>query len=193
MAGKRVLVVVGHASGASYGLALAQAYAAEARQRGHEVRLMQLAQLRFDPLLHEGYRVVQPLEPDLQSAQEAIRWAGHLVFAFPVWWGGVPALMKGFLDRILLPGFAFRYEAGHRFPRQLLQGRSADLLVTMDTPPWYFRWGYGAPALKQMKRTVLEFCGVRPVRILSVGPVLDSSDARRAAWIGKARQMAARL
>ncbi|GAA3965624.1 NAD(P)H-dependent oxidoreductase [Allohahella marinimesophila] len=193
MIGKRILVVAGHPSSESFGCALAEAYLVEAEKNGHEVRMIRLDRLYFDPILHEGYRVVQALEPDLQSAQADMLWAEHLVFVYPVWWGSIPALMKGFLDRTLLPGFAFKYVPGKLFPQQLLKGRSAQLLVTMDTPPWYFRWAYGAPAIRQMKKTTLEFCGLRPVGTLAVGPVLNSSPERREVWLEKARLLAARV
>lgn len=87
MGSKRVLVVVSHPSDKSYGLALSEAYADAVRQAGHEIRLLRLDQLNFDPILHVGYRVAQPLEPDLQSAQEDILWADHLTFVYPIWWG----------------------------------------------------------------------------------------------------------
>lgn len=193
MSGRRVLVITGHPSDQTFGYALAEAYAEKVVEKGHEVRFLRLDQLKFDPILHGGYRTAQVLEPDLQAAQGSMLWADHLVFAYPVWWGSVPALMKGFVDRTFLPGFAFRYSTGNRFPLQLLKGRSAHLLVTMDTPPWYFRWGYGAPALRQMKKTTLAFCGIRPIRSLLVGPVLGSSQARRVVWLRKARTLAARL
>ncbi|MAM87847.1 MAG: NADPH:quinone reductase [unclassified Hahellaceae] len=192
MNSKRVLVVA-HPPSGSFGHALAEAYVAEAERKGHEVRVIRLDQLIFDPVLRKGYRMVQALEPDLQSSQADILWAEHLVFVYPVWWGSIPALMKGFLDRTFLPGFAFKYMPGKMFPKQLLKGRSAHLLITMDTPPWYFQWAYRAPAIHQMKKTTLEFCGVRPVRTLAVGPVLNSTAAKREAWLNKARRLAARI
>lgn len=191
--GKRILVILGHPAHDSLCKALAEAYAAAAGERGHEVELLRLGELDFDPMLHEGYARIQPLEPDLEHAQAAIARAEHLVFVFPVWWGSVPALLKGFLDRVLLPGFAFRYRDGALFPEQLLKGRSADLLVTMDTPPWYFRWIYRMPAIHQMRRTTLEFCGIRPVRTLMMGPVKDSAAPQWTRWLAQARALAARI
>lgn len=190
---KKVLLVLAHAHSGSYGAALGDAYAEGARAAGHEVEVLKLDALQFDPILREGYRRAQPLEPDLQAAQASIRRAEHLAFVYPIWWGSVPALLKGFIDRVFLPGFAFRYQEGQRFPQQLLAGKSADLLATMDTPPWYFRWFFRAPGLHQMRKTTLEFCGVRPVRTLSLGPVLGSSAAQRKAGLERARALAAGL
>ena len=190
IAPKRVLIILGHPSSDSFCAALAEAYAATARSEGHTVRELRLGQLDFDPILHEGYRQVQPLEADLLAAQEAISWAEHLVFAYPIWWGGAPALLKGFVDRVFLPGFAFKYRPGKAFPEQLLQGRTAHLLVTMDTPPWYFRWVYRMPGIHQLRKTTLEFCGVKPVRVASFGPLLGSTAPQRARWLAQAGTLA---
>ena len=189
---KRVLVVLGHPSNQSFPAALSSAYVASARAAGHDVQVLELGALDFDPVLRDGYQQVQPLEPDLQHAQSLIRWAEHLVFVFPIWWGGIPALMKGFLDRVLLPGFAFRYKRGSPFPEKLLAGRTAHLLVTLDTPPWYFRWFQHMPGLHQIRRTTLAFCGIRPQSTLTFGPVLDSTERRRQSWLEQARTLALR-
>ena len=188
--GKRVAVIVGHPAADSWCGALADSYAAAARAGGHEVRMVHLAQLDFDPSLHEGYRQIQALEPDLLAAQATVAWAEHVVIAYPIWWGSVPALLKGFLDRILLPGFAFKYRPGKAFPEQLLRGRSAQLLVSMDTPPWYFRWVYRMPGIVQLKKTTLEFCGIAPVKVAAFGPLIASSPAQRASWLVKAARLA---
>ena len=188
--GKRVAIIVGHPAADSWCRALADSYAAAARAGGHEVRMLQLAQLNFDPSLHEGYRQIQALEPDLLAAQGTVAWAEHVVIAYPIWWGSVPALLKGFLDRILLPGFAFKYRPGKAFPEQLLRGRSAQLLVSMDTPPWYFRWVYRMPGIVQLKKTTLEFCGIAPVKVAAFGPLIASSPAQRASWLVKAARLA---
>ena len=188
--GKRVAVIVGHPAADSWCGALAGSYAVAARAGGHEVRMVHLAQLDFDPSLHAGYRQIQALEPDLLAAQATVAWAEHVVIAYPIWWGSVPALLKGFLDRILLPGFAFKYRPGKAFPEQLLRGRSAQLLVSMDTPPWYFRWVYRMPGIVQLKKTTLEFCGIAPVKVAAFGPLISSSSAQRASWLVKAARLA---
>ena len=97
---QRILVILGHPSTTSFCSALADTYSHSAKIAGHEVRVLRLGDLVFDPILHNGYSEIQPLEPDLLSAQSDILWATHLTFVFPIWWGGIPALLKGFIDRI---------------------------------------------------------------------------------------------
>nr|WP_319527321.1 NAD(P)H-dependent oxidoreductase [Pseudomonas laurentiana] len=189
---KRILVVLGHPSSDSFCGALTDTYVKAASEAGHEVRLLNLPALDFDPVLHEGYKEIQALEPDLLEAQKQILWADHLTFVYPIWWGGIPALLKGFFDRVFLPGFAFKYRSGSAFPDKLLKGRTAHLLVTMDTPPWYYRWFYRMPGLHQMRKTTLEFCGIKPTRTLTFGPILGSKPAQRETWLAQTRAVASR-
>lgn len=189
---RRILIILGQPSSSSLCAALAQAYADAARQSGADVRLLQLGDMAFDPILHHGYQRIQPLEPDLQAAQADITWAQHLVWVYPIWWGGLPALLKGFLDRIFLPGFAFKYRPQSALWDRLLAGRSAELLVTMDSPPWYYRWVQRQPGHRQMKQTILEFSGIQPVRVHSFGPVIRSSEATCTRWIQRAHALGAR-
>ena len=185
---KRILVILGHPDGDRFCGAIANSCLEGARVAGNEVRQISLGDLSFDPVLHKGYARIQELEPDLVAAQEAITWAQHIVFVYPTWWGGMPALLKGFIDRVFLPGFAFRYREDSPFWDRLLTGRSAHLLVTMDTPPWYYRLVYRMPGHNQMKRTILEFSGIKPVAVSSFGPVKGSSQQQREKWLGKARE-----
>lgn len=77
----------------------------------------------------------QAFEDDIRKARALILWAEHLVFVYPTWWGTLPALLKGFLDRVLTPDFAFITCEGGTGYQGLLGGRSAQLITTMDTPP----------------------------------------------------------
>lgn len=185
---KRILVILGHPNSDSFCGALANAYVEGAKAAGNEVQLISVGDLSFDPVLHKGYNSIQALEPDLVAGQSAITWAQHIVFVYPIWWGAMPALLKGFIDRIFLPGFAFKYRDGSQFWDRLLSGRSAHLLVTMDTPPWYFRWVYRMPGHNQMKRTILEFSGIKPVAVSSFGPIKDSSSQKREKWLAQANE-----
>lgn len=185
---KRILVILGHPSDQSFCSSLAKSYIDGARKSGNEIKFISLGQLAFDPVLRSGYASTQSLEPDLQTAQTAISWAQHLVFVYPTWWGTMPALLKGFIDRVFLPGFAFKYREGSHLWDRLLSGRSAQLIVTMDSPPWYFRWISRMPGHNQMKRTVLGFCGIEPVVITSLGPVKGATLHQREKWLSQARR-----
>lgn len=189
---QRILVILGHPSAGSLCAGLAQSYIDGARAAGAEARLLALGQLAFDPRLHAGYQSEQALEPDLRAAQAQIAWAEHLVWVYPTWWGAMPALLKGFIDRVFLPGFAFQYRQGSSLWDRLLAGRSAELLVTMDSPPWYYRWVQHMPGHHQMKKAILEFSGIRPVRVHGFGPVRGADSARRARWLDRARALGLR-
>ncbi len=180
---KRILVILGHPDADSLSGAMAQRYIEGAQSSGAEVRLLKLGELRFDPILKLGYKEIQTLEPDLQEARKLITWAEHLVFVYPIWWGALPALLKGFIDRTFLPGFAFKYRKNSVWWDRLLKGRSARLITLMDTPPFYYRWFYRCPGHHQMKRTILEFCGITPVRISSFGPVRSADEPERQKWL----------
>ena len=186
---KRILVILGHPFKASLCGAFAEAYAEEALKVGHEVRMIRLGELQFDAVRRERD---QPLEPCLQAAQADILWAQHLVFVYPTWWGGLPSLLKGFFDRAFLAGFAFKYRVNSIWWDRLLSGRSAQLIVTMDTPPWYYRFFFKMPGHNQMRKTILGFCGIKPVAITNFGPIKRSTVEKRAQWIYKVRQLAAK-
>lgn len=190
--GKRILMVYGTPKAISFCHALAEAYAQGARGEGHVVRTLKLGELEFDPVLHYGYEQSQNLEHDLLEAQRQIHWAEHLVLVYPVWWGGVPALLSGFLDRVLMPGFAFKVHGRRHAANELLKGRTAELLATLDTSPRYFRWVYGAPAHRQMTRSVLAFCGIKVKRLTEFAPVQTSTEEQRQQWLHKAQQLGRR-
>ena len=189
---KRILVVLGQPDRKSYGGALAAAYADGARAAGAEVREIFLGEIRFNAAPLPGQLKPGEPEPDLAQSQQAISWAEHLVFVYPIWWGTIPALLKGFIERVFTPGFAVRYHENSPRWDKLLEGRSARLIVTLNTPSFVYRWVFGRPGHVTMKRTILQFCGVRPVRITEVGPIKGSTDEQRARWLGQARALGER-
>lgn len=189
----KILLINGHPDKESFCFALAQAYKQGAQRAGAEVREINVAELKFSPNLAWGYRKITELEEDLLLAQDSIKWAEHLVFVYPTWWGTMPALLKGFIDRTFLPGFAFKYRDDSPWWDRLLRGRSARMIVTMDAPVWFFRLVYGKPGHNAMKKMVLEFCGIKPVRITSFGSVKRSSVEQRAGWLEKVKQLGTAL
>ncbi|GBG12373.1 NADPH:quinone reductase [Paenibacillus agaridevorans] len=188
-----ILIINGHPDSASFNAALADAYATGALGSGAQVRRLNLAELAFNPILSFGYRKRTELEPDLIRAQELIRWAHHLVFVYPTWWGAMPALLKGFIDRVFLPGFAFKYRENSALWDKLLVGRTAHLLVTMDTPSWYNRLVYRNAGHIVMKKNILKFCGINPVRITELTPIKPSTPEQRAKWLKKAKTLGEKM
>ncbi len=135
-------------------------------------------------------RTEQTLEPDIRKAQELITWADHLVFVYPIWWGLMPALLKGFFDRVFLPDFAFKYQQGKTFPAQLLKGKTARLLVTADSPSFWYSLVMGRPNHIAIRRSILGFSGIKPIRIKTFGPVRNSSAEQRKKWLMQAAKAA---
>lgn len=190
------LIIDGHPTAGRLIGALLDHYAASLPP-GTTVERIAVRDLAFDPNLRHGYSADQSREPDLERVGAALDACDHLVVGFPLWWGGEPMLLKGLLDRILLPGFAFRYRRGSPFWDRLLVGRSADVIVTMDTPPWYLRLIYGDPVARRWRHQVLGFCGFHPIRIMRFGPTRRGGAARNiGTWrskLGKAAATAAGL
>ncbi|MBS1798061.1 MAG: NAD(P)H-dependent oxidoreductase [Acidobacteria bacterium] len=190
---KKILIILGHPDNDTFCGALAESYKKGALAAGAEIEEIRLADLDFNPVMHRGYKAIQELEPDLVRAQELIKWAEHLVFVYPTWWATMPALLKGFLDRVLLPGFAFKYRENSPFWDKYLTGRSARVITTMDAPAWYNFLVYGNANQKSMKRGVLQFCGVKPVKVTTIGGLRDSKPEMRAGWLGKIEKLGGKL
>ena len=186
---KKVVVILGHPDSNSFCGALFKAYQESAKRIGADVREIKIGELKFDPVLWKGYNDIQELEDDLLSAQQLIKWADHLVFIYPNWWGTMPAILKGFFDRAFLPNFAYKYRENSPFWDKLLTGHTAELLVTMDTPPMYYRWVWKRPGHNEMKKTILGFCGIKVTRISEFAPIRFSSSEQRAKWLKEASRL----
>ncbi|MEW6704770.1 MAG: NAD(P)H-dependent oxidoreductase [Pseudomonadota bacterium] len=195
MTTKRILLLQGHPDPGTPHLAhaLAQAYADGARSAGHELRTLAVNQLDF-PLLRSKHEWEHgPLPPALQPAQEALAWSQHVVLFFPLWLGGMPALVKGFLEQVMRPGFAIGTERDARgMPAKLLTGRSARVVVTMGMPAVVYRWYFRAHSLKALERNILGFVGISPIHETLIGLVEGMNDAQRARWLAKLRALGAK-
>ncbi len=189
MSSKKILIINGHPDSESYNKALFDAYSKGAVDAGHDVKTIEIRDLKFNPNLAFGYRKRTELEPDLLDAQSKLKWADHIVWVYPVWWGSVPAIMKGFIDRVLLPGFAFKKKEGSLFWDKFFTGKTSRLICTMDQPGWYYKLNYGSPSHKAMKKLTMNFIGVKTVKITTIGPVRLSKEEFRKNWLKKVEKL----
>jgi len=186
---KKILIINGHPDKESFCAALAEAYKKGAQNSGAEVKEIIVTDLQFNPNLQFGYRKRTELEPDLLEAREMIKWANHLVWVYPVWWASFPAILKGFIDRVFLPGFAFKKREGSLLWDKYLKGRSARIISTLDQPVWYYWLINRRPSYWAMKKNILNFCGITPVKATTIGPIRLSKQAFRQRWLERVERL----
>ena len=179
----KIAIIVGHPQNQTLCDGLAEAYERGAKGAGHEVKLFALSRLKFDPILRGGYRELQPLEPDLQAAYDWMAVSDHWVLVFPLWCGDMPALLKGFIERILQPELMRRRGTDQEMNWRIFPEKSARVIMTMGMPTLFYRFWYGANTIRLLKRNILHFIGVRPVRHSLYGMVAEVSTDKRLAWL----------
>jgi len=186
---KNILIINGHPDKESFSYGISSSYKLGAINSNAVVKEINIAELKFNPNLEFGYRKRTELEPDLLDAQEKIKWAEHLVWVYPVWWGSVPAIMKGFIDRVFLPGFAFKKKENSVWWDKYLTGKTARLICTLDQPAWYYKLVYGSPSHKAMKKLTMQFVGIKKVKITTIGPMRLSKEEFRNKWLLKIQNL----
>lgn len=183
---KNVLIINGHPNEESLCSSLAQKYYEGATKNSKTCELVNLHELNFNPVLQYGYQKRTELEPDLLNTWEKIKKADHIVWVYPNWWGTYPALLKGFIDRLFLPGFAFKkYDDSIKWGK-LLKGKTAHLMVTMDSPGFFYRLFLKSPGHNSMKRSILSFCGIKTTKTTNFRIVKTSTQQKREKWLEQA-------
>lgn len=190
---KKIFIWIAHPASNSLCKGLADAYQKAAQQQGTEVRVMNLADMAFDMDDFAGYNGKMPaLEPDLVAWQENIAWADHLLFVHPYWWGAMPAKAKLVLDRALTSGFGYKYHKKGMGWDKLLTGKTADVIITSDTPPLIDTLIYWRPGRRVMKNQVLGFCGIKVKTVKQFGSVKLANDKKISGWLKHAGKMGAK-
>jgi putative NADPH-quinone reductase len=186
---RRIAIIQGHpdAQARHFGHALADEYAKGCEDGGHEVRRLEVARLEF-PFLRTKEEFEQGTPSDsIKQAQDAIKWADHLVIIYPLWLGSMPALLKAFLEQVFRPGFAFEYQKSGGMAKKLLTGKSARIVVTMGMPAFVYRWVFGAHSLKSLQRNTLWFCGIGPIKATLIGSIEGMNEKQRMGWLDEMR------
>ncbi|WP_373636907.1 NAD(P)H-dependent oxidoreductase [Yoonia sp. BS5-3] len=187
MAQKRILILNGHPGQTSLSRQFAESYAKAAQQAGAEIRTHHLSEMQFDMDMGSGnYSQTKPLEPQLDRFMADLEWANHFVLTTPMWWGGLPAKLKGLFDRALLPGRAFDTRVTKMgMPTPMLTGKTGHVIMTSDTPRWFQRLIYKSAIIHQLKKQILGFVGIKLTRYTYFSGASDATAATVARWIDK--------
>jgi len=189
----KILILNCHNRENSFCSALAKAYEDGAISSGHDLKTLNLRDLELEKYLRYGHDKRYEPEGDILKAQELIRCSDHLVFVYPTWWAGLPALLRLFFEMVFSPGFAFKYHdrMGKKIVSwdKLLKGKTARIISSMDAPPWYYRWIIGDPAGKILKKGILGFSGISPVKTTYFGSVKLSTESQREVWLKAVRNL----
>jgi NAD(P)H dehydrogenase (quinone) len=190
---KRIFILNGHPAQTSLSKKLAETYAAVAVAAGHEVRVTHLHDMNFDSDFgYVGYSETKPLEPALEKVLEDLKWSEHLVLTSPMWWGGLPAKLKGMIDRAFLPGRVFdTHVLKGGMPSPMLTGRSARVILTSDTPGWFMRFVYKNALFWQLRKQILGFVGIKPARITHFSGASHARPSVVDRWIERVRRIGA--
>lgn len=181
---RKIFILVGHPDKDSFSNSLGEEYSKGALKAGNEVREMYASKMKYDPILHKGYKKIQKLEPDLKKFQENVKWADHFVIIYPSWWSTMPALLKGLFDRAWLPGFAFRFYKDKPGWEGLLKGKDATVFVLSNSAPVLARVLFG-DSTNEIKHGILKFSGFNRVRIKKIGGINEKLTIHDASKIKK--------
>ncbi len=185
---RKIFILVGHSHLQGLTAELADAYESAARVAGHEIKRLNLGELRFDPILHKGYHKIQPLEPDLVRVQENIHWADHMVVLYPNWWTSMPAILKGMFDRMWLPGFAFSFDKENHDVVELFKGKTARVIVVDGShSPFMTRLKYG-DYTNEISRGILGFSGM-DVSVTTMGPCEHADKEKHDEWVREVKEL----
>jgi putative NADPH-quinone reductase len=190
---RRIAIIQGNPDpkGGHYGHALARAYTEAAKQAGHTVQVLEVAQLEFPWLHTEEDFNSGGVPPVIRNAQEVLREADHLLIIFPLWHGTMPAVLKAFFEQTFRPDFALENRPG-KLPRRLLKGKSARIVVTMGMPALLYRWLFREHGVKSLDRSILWWSGISPIRTCFIGNVAERKKGCHQRWLEQLRHWGAR-
>jgi len=164
---------------------------------GHKVKVTDLYAENFNPVLifnETKRRRDMQHDPKMQIYRDTILWANHLVFVFPIWWGGMPAILKGFIDKVFAKGFAYEYKGGISNMNGLLKNKTAWIINTQDAPAIvrfvpFLVHDYGMV----LKKQVLIACGFKKVQRFPIFSVRDSTPEKRYKWLQQLHDLGNKL
>lgn len=185
---KNILIINGHPMKNTFNDALANEYEQGSKEVHHSVRTIKLSTTTFNPVLQTFDPKKEPNAKLIASFQKDISWADHIVVFYPTWWTAMPALLKGFFDKVFSPGFAYKFIKGKPMPKKLLKGKSAHIITTLDAPPLIYKVLYRSAGTFMLKKGIFKFCGIKPVKTTLIGSVKFSNETKRTKWLVQMRK-----
>ena len=180
----KILVINGHPDSKSFSAAIFEKIVENLDKNKHEIETLELGKMNFDPVLRYGYREFMAKDEEIEKSQKLIQWADHLVFIYPVWWSGMPSLLKGWIERVFTPGIAYssntkgnfllNFMTGNQF-KKLLKGKTAEVIATSMGPSWWYKIFSGIVSVPDsygvavLKSAVLNHCGVKTRKVMILG------------------------
>jgi NAD(P)H dehydrogenase (quinone) len=184
-----VLVIVAHPNQASLNHAIAQACSGALADNGHHVTFHDLYGEAFDPLLPYGEFAREAVLPAaIRRHCDEVSGADGIVIVHPNWWGQPPAILKGWVDRVIRPGVAYEFvegDTGEGVPRGLLKAKCAIIFNTSNTETTREQAVFGDPLEALWKNCIFALCGVPTVHRRTFNVVVTSSDAERRGWLSE--------
>lgn len=179
-----ILVINGHPDKKSFSASIFNEIIENLNKEKHKIETLNLAEMKFDPVLRFGYRERMKEDTEITYSQELIQWADHLIFIYPIWWSSMPSLMKGWIDQVFTPGVAYssnrkgifvlNFITGRQF-KKLLKNKTADIITTSQGPSWWYRIFSGIISVPDsygiavLKSAVLNHCGIKTKKVINLG------------------------
>ncbi len=193
----RISLILSHPNPASFNHAIAQTAVAELARNGHEVTLHDLYAEKFDPILPDHELAKDAALPaEIERHCREISAADGIIIVHPNWWGQPPAILKGWIDRVIRPGVAYQFlegDSGEGIPQGLLKARAALVFNTANTPEHRELTVFGDPLETLWRDCVFGLCGVERFHREMFGVIVTSSEGQRHAWLAEVRQVVTRF
>ncbi len=187
-----VSVILAHPNSQSFNHAIAQTAISELRQNGHQVSFHDLYAERFDPILPTSeFPKGASVPADVERHCQEISGADGILIVHPKWWGQPPAILKGWVDRVIRPGVAYEFldgDQGEGIPIGLLKARVACVFNTSNTMPEREARVFGDPLETLWKNCIFGLCGIRVFYRETFSVVVTSTPEQRQEWLAKVRE-----
>ncbi|KEK23262.1 NAD(P)H-dependent oxidoreductase [Bacillus gaemokensis] len=189
-----ILIIYAHPNPSSFNAAILEHIQKGLQETNHSVTLLDLHKEQFNPVLifnDDKRRHDLVYEEETEKYRELVKEADLFIFIYPIWWWGMPAILKGFIDRVFVTGFAYKYEGA--LPKGLLVGKKAWVINTLDSPLWYVALLYRSADWVIMKKGILRFCGIRHIKRSVFQSVKTSKAVKREKWLLEMQEKAKKL